>query len=81
MVQIYRGCIRTAEEVLTESPQLQIMRDPPPLIGKRVRYVTVFHFEEEGKPKQSLYEHGLGNYLRVSILGRIVRLVGRPCMR
>jgi hypothetical protein len=28
------------------------MRDPPPLIGKRVRYGTVFHFEEEGKPKQ-----------------------------
>ena len=29
------------------------MRDPPPLIGRRIRYVTVFHFEEEGKPKQS----------------------------
>ena len=53
MVQIYRGCIRTAEGVLTESPQLQIMRDRPPLIRKRVRHVTVFHFEEEGKPKQS----------------------------
>lgn len=51
--QIYRGCIRTADEVLAESPRLQIMRDPPPLIGRRIRYVTVFHFEEEGKPKQS----------------------------
>ena len=29
------------------------MRDPPPLIGRRIRYVTVFHFEEEGEPKQS----------------------------
>lgn len=29
------------------------MRDPPPLLGKRVRYVMVFHFEEAGKPKQS----------------------------
>lgn len=51
--QLYRGCIRTAEEVLAESPHLQIMRDPPPLIGKRIRYATVFHFEEEGKPMQS----------------------------
>ena len=51
--QIYRGCIRTTEEVLAESPQLQIMRDPPPLMGKRVRYAMVFHFEEEGQPKQS----------------------------
>ena len=51
-MQIRNGCIRTAEEVLAENPQLQIMRDPPPLIGKRIRYGTVFHFEEEGKPKQ-----------------------------
>jgi len=29
------------------------MRDPPPLIGKRIRYVMVFHFEEAGKPTQS----------------------------
>jgi len=53
MVQISRGCIRTAEEVLAETPNLQIMRDPPPLIGKRIRYAMVFHFEEEGKPRQS----------------------------
>ena len=52
-IQIHQGCIRLAEEVLGENPQLQIMRDPPPLIGKRIRYVTVFHFEEEGKPRQS----------------------------
>jgi hypothetical protein len=52
-IQIYRGCIRAAEEVLAENPQLHIMRDPPPLVGKRVRYVMVFHFEEAGKPKQS----------------------------
>jgi len=45
--------IRLAEEVLAENTQLQIMRDPPLLIGKRVRYVMVFHFEEEGKPRQS----------------------------
>lgn len=51
--QLYRGCLRTAEEVLAESPRLQIMKDPPPLVGKRIRYATVFHFEEEGKPKQS----------------------------
>ena len=29
------------------------MRDPPPLLGKRIRYVMVFHFKEAGKPKQS----------------------------
>ena len=52
--QINYGCIRIAEEVLAENPQLQIMRDPPPLIGKRVRYITVFHLEEEGKPRQTL---------------------------
>lgn len=51
--EIYHGCVRTAEEVLAESPRLHIMRDPPPLIGKRVRYVTVFHFDEEGKERQS----------------------------
>lgn len=52
-IQIYRGCIRTAEEILAELPQLHIMRDPPTLVGKRVRYVMVFHFEEAGKPRQS----------------------------
>ena len=51
--QLHRGCLRTAEEVLAESPRLQIMKDPPPLVGKRIRYATVFHFEEEGKPNQS----------------------------
>ncbi|KAF9642538.1 hypothetical protein BDM02DRAFT_3124476 [Thelephora ganbajun] len=51
--EIYRGCIRTAEEVLAECPHLQIMRDPPPLIGKRIRYAMVFHFEEEDKPTRS----------------------------
>ena len=29
------------------------MRDPPSLIGKRVRYAMVFHFEEEGGARQS----------------------------
>lgn len=53
MIQIYRGRIRTAEEVLAENPKLQIMRDPPPLVGKRIRYVMVFHFQEAGKPKDS----------------------------
>ena len=52
VAQIYRGCVRAAEEVLAENPQLQIMRDPPPLAGKRIRHVTVFRFEEEGKPRQ-----------------------------
>ena len=52
--QVNYGCIRIAEEVLAENPQLQIMRDPPPLIGKRVRYITVFHLEEEGKLRQTI---------------------------
>ena len=51
--QIYKGCIRLAETVLAETPQLQIMRDPPSLLGKRVRYAMVFHFEEEGEARQS----------------------------
>ena len=29
------------------------MRDPPSLIGKRVQYAMVFHFEEEGVARQS----------------------------
>jgi len=51
--QIHKGCIRLAEEVLAETPQLQIMKDPPSLIGKRVRYAMVFHFEEKGQARQS----------------------------
>lgn len=51
--QVYRGLVRTAEEILAESPKLQIMKDPPPLIGKRIRYVMVFHFDEKGKPRES----------------------------
>lgn len=49
----YHGCIRTVEEVLAESPQLQIIRGPPPQIGKRFRYVTVFRSKEEGKRRQT----------------------------
>jgi hypothetical protein len=53
MTQLYYGCVREAEEVLAENPQLLIMRDPPPLAGKRIRHATAFHFAEEGKPRRS----------------------------
>lgn len=63
------------EEDLAESPRLQIMRDPPPLIGKRIRYATVFHFEGEDKPRQS-FVRGLSWKLPESLHPWKSRLAG-----
>jgi len=52
-IQFTGGCVRTNDEVLAKYPELKIMRDTPQLVGRQVRYVTVFRFEEWGKPLQS----------------------------
>lgn len=51
--QVTGAALRTTEEILAQNPQLHLMRDPPSLAGKQVRYVMIFDFEEEGQPLQS----------------------------
>lgn len=53
MTQFIGGAIRTTDDVLVRAPELRLMRDSPSLIGKQIRYVTVFHFAEGSKPLQS----------------------------
>jgi len=53
--KIICAALRTTEEILAETPQLHLMREQPTLTGKQVRYVTIFCFEEEGKPLQTFY--------------------------
>lgn len=43
--QLMGGKICAVEAVLSQQPQLKVLRDPPSLAGQRVRCVMVFHFD------------------------------------
>jgi len=40
-----RVCL--VENILSRQPQLRVLRDPPSLAGRRVRYVLLFHLDPE----------------------------------
>jgi len=39
------GSVSPVEDILSKQPNLRVLRDPPSLIGQRVRYVLVFHLD------------------------------------
>jgi hypothetical protein len=37
--------VSPVEDILSKQPDLRVLRDPPSLIGQRVRYVLMFHLD------------------------------------
>jgi len=43
--QLMNGRVRPVEDILSKQPDLRVLRDPPSLMGQRVRYVLVFNLD------------------------------------
>lgn len=44
-LQLMSGRVCPVEEILSKQPDLRVLRDPPSLVGRRVRYVLMFHLD------------------------------------
>jgi hypothetical protein len=42
-----QGRVCPVEDILSRQPDLRVLRDPPTLVGRRIRYVLLFHLEPE----------------------------------
>jgi len=45
--------VKSIEEILKDEPKLTTLRDPPHLVGERIHYTVIFHFDQEGTPERS----------------------------
>lgn len=45
--QFMGGRVSSVEEILSRQPDLRVLRDPPSLVGQRIRYVLLFHLDPE----------------------------------
>lgn len=43
--EFMKGRVCPVEDILSRQPDLRVLRDPPSLVGQRVRYVLLFHLE------------------------------------
>jgi len=48
------GKVDSIADILRRHPGLTTLRDPPHLVGERIHYAMVFHFDQEGTPARSL---------------------------
>ena len=52
--QLIVGKVDSIVDILRQHPRLTTLHDPPHLVGQRIHYAMVFHFDQDGAPKWSL---------------------------